>query len=353
MEEVLNKELVFIGNNNEALTDTYKVAEVFGKEHNKVCRDINNLGCSADFQNANFGVSFIIRDLPNGGHKKEKYYTMTKDGFTFLVMGYTGAKAARFKEAYISAFNHMEKKLREQGMKPQQDDIDVSKYGRKELAQLLIESDEELGDALEQLDRKKEEVAVLKYRLEQMEKSQCGSQPESEETDGPDSVQQPVWNLDLSAILNRLKRLEKIVSAFAGDGNGLKEWKKEDISDMYYKPEYYKKHPECIYISSPVLTPSVMYRAMDLEDLRIRLWKELKIEMSPFSLLQFLYEHEFLQAEGNERMKPTEFTRLHGYAYAMEPDKNEESGLLTYRPYFTEAGFLRIIETIKMEGVQP
>lgn len=92
MEEVLNSELVFVGDNNEALTDTYKVAEVFGKEHNKVCRDINNLGCSSDFQNANFGVSFIIRDLPNGGHKKEKYYTMTKDGFTFLVMGYTGAK---------------------------------------------------------------------------------------------------------------------------------------------------------------------------------------------------------------------------------------------------------------------
>lgn len=36
MEEVLNSELVFVGDNNEALTDTYKVAEVFGKEHNKV-----------------------------------------------------------------------------------------------------------------------------------------------------------------------------------------------------------------------------------------------------------------------------------------------------------------------------
>ena len=37
---------------------------------------------------------------------------MTKDGFTFLVMGYTGKKAAAFKEAYIKRFNEMEAELR-------------------------------------------------------------------------------------------------------------------------------------------------------------------------------------------------------------------------------------------------
>jgi Rha family phage regulatory protein len=37
---------------------------------------------------------------------------MTKDGFTFLVMGFTGAEAAKFKLAYITAFNDMEAKLR-------------------------------------------------------------------------------------------------------------------------------------------------------------------------------------------------------------------------------------------------
>lgn len=348
MEEVLNNELVFVGKNNEALTDSYKITKVFGKLHKNVIRDIRMLDCSDEFRKLNFELSFIIRDLPNGGHKKEEYYTMTKDGFTFLVMGYTGAKAARFKEAYISAFNRMEKKLREKSQGQLDDDIDVSKYGRKELAQLLIESDEELGEALEQLDRKKEEVAVLKYRLEQMQQALSGKESVPEEPE-----EQSVSKTGLTDILKRLERMEKIVSAFAGDGEGMKEWKKEDISGMYHKPEYYKKYPECIYISSPVFTPSVMYRAMDMEDLRIRLWKETGIEISPFSLLQFLYTHEFLQAEGDERMKPTEFSRLHGYAYAMEPDKDEESGLLTYRPYFTEAGFLRIIETIKMEGVQP
>lgn len=34
---------------------------------------------------------------------------MTKDGFTFLVMGYRGKKAAAFKESYIQRFNDMER----------------------------------------------------------------------------------------------------------------------------------------------------------------------------------------------------------------------------------------------------
>jgi hypothetical protein len=36
---------------------------------------------------------------------------MTKDGFVFLVMGFTGKKAAAFKEAYIAEFNRMEAQL--------------------------------------------------------------------------------------------------------------------------------------------------------------------------------------------------------------------------------------------------
>ena len=42
---------------------------------------------------------------------------MTRDGFTFLVMGFTGAKAAQFKEQYISEFNKMEAYIRSGGVK--------------------------------------------------------------------------------------------------------------------------------------------------------------------------------------------------------------------------------------------
>ncbi|SIT09208.1 phage regulatory protein, rha family [Thalassospira xiamenensis M-5 = DSM 17429] len=41
-------------------------------------------------------------------------WDMTKDGFTLLVMGYTGKKTMQFKLRYIEEFNRMEAKLKEQ-----------------------------------------------------------------------------------------------------------------------------------------------------------------------------------------------------------------------------------------------
>lgn len=83
------------------------VAETFGKEHARVLRDIRDLDCSDEFRVGNFAESYYI----NAQNKKQPMYYITRDGFTLLVMGYTGEKAMRFKEAYIRQFNAMEKAL--------------------------------------------------------------------------------------------------------------------------------------------------------------------------------------------------------------------------------------------------
>ena len=106
-------ELVFRGQNDQVKTNSVLVAKVFNKEHGKVMRDIANLKCSNDFRAANFGLSSYV----NEQNKEFPMYEMTKDGFTFLVMGYTGQKAAEFKEAYINAFNTMETELKSQQTK--------------------------------------------------------------------------------------------------------------------------------------------------------------------------------------------------------------------------------------------
>lgn len=93
------------------VTTSVNVAEIFGKTHGNVLRDINNLDCSEEFRKINFEKMFSITELPNGGCRKDPYYNITRDGFTFLVMGYRGKKAAIFKEAYIKAFNQMEQEL--------------------------------------------------------------------------------------------------------------------------------------------------------------------------------------------------------------------------------------------------
>ena len=105
--------LVFRGQNDQVKTNSVLVAKVFNKEHSKVMRDIANLKCSNDFRAANFGLSSYV----NEQNKEFPMYEMTKDGFTFLVMGYTGQKAAEFKEAYINAFNKMEAELKSQQTK--------------------------------------------------------------------------------------------------------------------------------------------------------------------------------------------------------------------------------------------
>lgn len=98
--------------NNKVVTTSLQVAKVFEKTHHNVLRDIRNLECSKHFQEINFECSFYTRTLPHNATKKEPMYYLTRDGFTFLAMGFTGKIAARFKEAYINAFNEMEERLR-------------------------------------------------------------------------------------------------------------------------------------------------------------------------------------------------------------------------------------------------
>jgi Rha family phage regulatory protein len=94
--------------NGKAMTTSLKVAEVFGKEHKHVMRDIEALECSADFRKSNFGLSSY--SVPNN-RRPYPMYLMTRDGFTFLAMGFNGKRAAQFKEKYIEAFNRMEAEL--------------------------------------------------------------------------------------------------------------------------------------------------------------------------------------------------------------------------------------------------
>jgi len=98
----------------QAIANSRDVAEFFGKQHKNVLRDIGNLECSDDFRRLNFEPTSQTVGMPNGGERQERSIDMTRDGFTFLVMGFTGKEAAKFKEQYIAQFNAMEKALREQ-----------------------------------------------------------------------------------------------------------------------------------------------------------------------------------------------------------------------------------------------
>ncbi|HHP3441834.1 TPA: Rha family transcriptional regulator [Escherichia coli] len=95
----------------QAVTSSLAVADFFSKRHDDVLKKIRILDCSPEFCARNFAETSILVRQPNGGTRKLPCYQITRDGFAFLAMGFTGKRAARFKEAYINAFNQMEKQL--------------------------------------------------------------------------------------------------------------------------------------------------------------------------------------------------------------------------------------------------
>ncbi|WP_291972499.1 Rha family transcriptional regulator [Candidatus Symbiopectobacterium sp.] len=95
----------------KAITTTDDVAAYFGKQPHHVVQKVESLECSEDFIIRNFSRMIKNVQLAKGATREVVYYEMTKDGFVFLVMGFTGKKAAAFKEAYIAEFNRMEEQL--------------------------------------------------------------------------------------------------------------------------------------------------------------------------------------------------------------------------------------------------
>ena len=96
--------------NDQITTTSTDLAKYFGKRHADVIRRVENLGCSAEFNERNFALV----EYEDGKGETRPMYRITRDGFVFLAMGFTGSKASQFKEAYINAFNQMEKQLHEQ-----------------------------------------------------------------------------------------------------------------------------------------------------------------------------------------------------------------------------------------------
>ena len=97
--------------NNQIVTDSRSVAGHFGKEHGKVLRSIDNLVS----QNGLIKNMFLEQTREYHG-RDFRYYLMNRDGFSLLVMGFTGVKALGWKLKYIEAFNSMERKLKEAPM---------------------------------------------------------------------------------------------------------------------------------------------------------------------------------------------------------------------------------------------
>lgn len=66
---------------------SFEIAELTGKKHKHVMRDIRGL-LNQGVCKSNYGLMLNIKQLPNGGKREDPYYKLTKKGCLILASGY-------------------------------------------------------------------------------------------------------------------------------------------------------------------------------------------------------------------------------------------------------------------------
>ena len=87
----------------ELVTSSVIISKVFSKVHRDLMRDIKRLECSVKFKADNFVMSYHITSR----NRKIECFEIKEDGFYFLAMGFTGSKAAKWKESFILEFKRL------------------------------------------------------------------------------------------------------------------------------------------------------------------------------------------------------------------------------------------------------
>ncbi|ELD3929698.1 Rha family transcriptional regulator [Campylobacter coli] len=198
---------------NQVFINSLDLAKVFKKRHDNIIQTIENLP-QDEFKTLNFEISSSIRK--NGLFEKDtKFYKLTRDAFSLLVMGFTGEKAYKWKIEFIKAFNEMEKRLR---------NIEYEKHDKLAFRQTLGYK----SQLAQQKEHYENKIKALQYDLEKKKELSFKRKLSKEE----------------------LLELRKIL---AKDYNMLcfKEWEymlfAESVSGKNYKLE--KENDFCIYKS--------------------------------------------------------------------------------------------------------
>lgn len=137
----MNKLINITNQNGNLVVSSREVAENFGKENKHVMEAIRELETSVE----NSTDLFILSKYRDSYGREQNEYLLTRDGFSLLVMGFTGKKALEWKLKYIEAFNKMEKVFKEQ----------IPKINSKFLYLLA-----------EQLEEKEKKIAEQKREIE-------------------------------------------------------------------------------------------------------------------------------------------------------------------------------------------
>ncbi|OEW19743.1 MULTISPECIES: Rha family transcriptional regulator [Campylobacter] len=137
---------------DQTYTTSLSISSVFKKEHKNILAKIDELP-QDEFRELNFKLTERTAQF-GAVIRSEPYYKITRDGFSLLVMGFTGEKAYKWKIEFIKAFNEMEKRLR---------NIEYEKHDKLAFRQSLGYK----SQLAQQKQKYENEIKALKYDLEQ------------------------------------------------------------------------------------------------------------------------------------------------------------------------------------------
>lgn len=106
----MNKIINILNQDGQLAVTSRQVAEDFEKRHADVIEKIEEIIKTEN----SVMTMFIESSYKAGTGKSYKEYLITRDGFSLLVMGFTGSKALQWKLKYIEAFNKMEEHIKGQ-----------------------------------------------------------------------------------------------------------------------------------------------------------------------------------------------------------------------------------------------
>lgn len=145
----MDSRIEIISTNGELVVSSRQVAGNFGKLHKDVLESIRGILAAE-----NSATKFFRKSMFENRGKQYPEYIMNRDGFSLLVMGFTGKEAMEWKIKYINAFNEMEKKL----SKPQLTPAEQMAQGLLAAQQLLAEKNKQVEHLEATIEEQKPKV---------------------------------------------------------------------------------------------------------------------------------------------------------------------------------------------------
>lgn len=164
----MNQLINLVNHNGTVVVSSRDVARDFGKEHNDTKKRIRELVRDMGEISHNY---FILSEYKDSLNRTQEEYLLTRDGFSLLVMGFTGIPALQWKLKYIDAFNKMEQALRNkvaQLSEKQQCILAIYDGGQGAIQGAKRLSEIEVAEAVAPLEAKIEEQKPLVTFAEQV-----------------------------------------------------------------------------------------------------------------------------------------------------------------------------------------